>query len=737
MRSSSFLAFAIVASLPAQAPLLPKNVWRRVEPIAMKIAKGGRVGLLLELRRVLRNVGASDDELRQLEARWAKAGRRAKRAARLPREASGLRAVARVWAGQLDALQPEPRERLALEILELDSSVDRAHEVFGHKRVDGFWADEDEVERRGRRIEIANALRRAARLVVPVQVAKSEHPVLKQFYGRAGVQVSAVGFVVHSVLPALKVKRMLRQAVRAAALARWFIERKLEPREVSKQMVLLDSRALYVRALASAASKEHITEENARRSAKLFDFRDGRGWITAAHDFEVFTEAHLLLNLVSNRDWQPCLSAGLLNWTAMAFLGTRLPTIAYTDLETARRGSGDGGTAATGPVRWDEERIENWQLKEAGIAGCRSWMQWLAARREDPRWSEAFVDHIGKVTGDRLLKATMVFEYLAEEEGELGYLIRATSRIDHPAAEKALEPVFEKALDMKLVHFEDDWREWILPRRNSIADRLDTQKRPLTKDEQRSLDYLNVLRVPAMANVDKRAWQLVSLDAELSAGCHAHAEYLGLNPAQASAWPDAHEEYPDRPGFSARGAWAGSNSVIAPGCDTPRQAIDGWMGTFYHRLPLLMPGLLRIGWGHHDGVAVLDAGSIVHPTSRWYKVAWPYLGMQDVPISFNPELPNPVPGQDQTAWGYPITLQVGRFGKRGTDVDVTMQLRRGTERGAIVDCWFSTPTVPTNPRIAPRRAFCLIPKQKLGRSQRYTVIARIRGGETLVWWFRT
>src|SRR6185295_11631593 len=102
--------------------------------------------------------------------------------------------------------------------------------------------------------------------------------------------------------------------------------------------------------------------------------------------------------------------------------------------------------------------------------------------------------------------------------------------------------------------------------------------------------------------------------------------YLDKHPAQKAAWPDAHEEYADQEGFSPEGSRAGLASVIAPGVNGPEQAIDGWMATFYHRLPLLAPGLVRIGWGLEKGTAVLDSGDLVAPseTSAW--AAWPPAG---------------------------------------------------------------------------------------------------------------
>jgi hypothetical protein len=224
------------------------------------------------------------------------------------------------------------------------------------------------------------------------------------------------------------------------------------------------------------------------------------------------------------------------------------------------------------------------------------------------------------------------------------------------------------------------------------------------------------------------------VEPELGAGCRAHALYLARHPKQLEAWPDAHEEYPDQEGFSALGAGAGSRSVIAPGTSNEQEAIDGWMATFYHRLPLTSPGLIGIGWGHEAGIAVLDCASL---WASWVApgrvVVWPVDGATDVPLRFQPELPNPVPGADQSEWGYPITLQ-----SLLSDQSLTMSLHVGTEDGAEVECHLSTPWKPTNERLAPVDAACLIPKRPLKPSTTYTVVAlNLAEGAREVWSFRT
>jgi len=72
------------------------------------------------------------------------------------------------------------------------------------------------------------------------------------------------------------------------------------------------------------------------------------------------------------------------------------------------------------------------------------------------------------------------------------------------------------------------------------------------------------------------------------------------------------------------------------------------------------------------------------------------------------------------------------------DVRMTMTLHEGGADGAPVDCHFSTPWKPTNDRLSPDAAACLIPKRTLKASSTYTVVVeKLPGGARLVWSFKT
>ena len=341
------------------------------------------------------------------------------------------------------------------------------------------------------------------------------------------------------------------------------------------------------------------------------------------------------------------------------------------------------------------------------------------------------MDQYGKIQGDELLKATFVMEMFAQD-GPVHPLLAKLPNVVEGAS--ALE-VLERALGGPIADLEAAWREWFVPARPGVVQRLGAPlvEEKLSGDEKATLDHLVAIREQAgIAKPD------VDFDRPASDACRKHAIYLARHADQLERWPDAHEEYPDREGFDPEGAWAGGHSVIAPGSRDGKDAIDSWMATFYHRLPLLDPALLRVGYALESSCAVLDSGSFVGIRERrgveagmgqgvdvtWWAIAWPPPGATDVPTRFQDELPDPVPGEDDAKMGYPITFQLlHRYDGRR---ELELELREGSASGRAVPCWFSTPSKPTNPKLAPDDAWCLIPKGPLDPGKSYFVAGRLK-----------
>ena len=89
----------------------------------------------------------------------------------------------------------------------------------------------------------------------------------------------------------------------------------------------------------------------------------------------------------------------------------------------------------------------------------------------------------------------------------------------------------------------------------------------------------------------------VEMDAALSRGCQAHARYLVANDGRPALEKlGAQNEDRTAPGATAEGAKAGKASILLTVGD-PSDAVEGWMRTFFHRLPILAPELQKIGFG--------------------------------------------------------------------------------------------------------------------------------------------
>src|SRR5207247_685687 len=103
-------------------------------------------------------------------------------------------------------------------------------------------------------------------------------------------------------------------------------------------------------------------------------------------------------------------------------------------------------------------------------------------------------------------------------------------------------------------------------------------------------------------------------------------------------------------------------SDIGIGDYEPIDAVDGWMATLYHRVPILEPNLKTIGFGCARGqrqgwVTVLNVGSGKDKAPRPRPVFYPMPDQAGVPVHFpiSGEEPNPIPEDKTGRAGYPIT----------------------------------------------------------------------------------
>ena len=340
----------------------------------------------------------------------------------------------------------------------------------------------------------------------------------------------------------------------------------------------------------------------------------------------------------------------------------------------------------------------------------------------------------------------------------------------------------------KLEDIDAEWREWA---RGDSGVAYGTgygppllPERP-SKEELAVLDRLNAVRATPLAftwGKDQQPWDgtfggmpVCELDAEASIACEDHAKFLAKHPVEHLKWPEAHEENPALEGFSPRGQRAAMGSVIVhrngpAGIEFARDSIDGWLGTPYHRFPLLEHNIKRFGYSfivdNNLSIAVLDMGSLEEPYDPELApklICWPPHGMKDVPTDFHGrEQPNPLEDQpeneqDITKTGYPISLQLQRE-VAGAIADSGIQVfeargggktpakhaaRKNTEEFKAwsdrckkeVPIYVHTPTIPLNRKVEIRDVVFALPKTHLEPNKHYQVQVKLQMGSNDPFWF--
>ena len=231
----------------------------------------------------------------------------------------------------------------------------------------------------------------------------------------------------------------------------------------------------------------------------------------------------------------------------------------------------------------------------------------------------------------------------------------------------------------------------------------------------------------------------VVLDPILSKGCSAHAEYLVKNAEHPSTQGlGLHAEDAKLPGYTPEGERAGKASVIFLGRGGT-DAVDGWVGSLLHRIPLLQSRLRKIGYGVAKGgpatvTVVLDATNGMGVGKDSPVVLYPAEAQKDVPLAFSPEIPDPIPDSPDKKAGFPVTA-IFSEGALVKDVKASMTDAAGND----VACWLSSPEKPAAADYQ-RNTVGLIPKDALQPSTTYTVTmaARVTGKAwTRTWTFTT
>ena len=721
------LTLALTAGL-AVAPrsggeeLVPYAHRKAVRVLTSEVARLGLADEVERLRLLLLRMGDAPTDLEKLSEHWNRNLRRGDAT-----ENQRLRTAGRVReeAGRLGALiasmDPEDGRELAEIVLALDNLQPDANQALGRTLEAGVWRSSESLARRAVQGRVETLVREARNLGFEAVHAPSRLALEDLFDGHSLNSVTVRGITAHGPLDQARLERIVVAAVQGTALSNALLGNGLQVPEriVGRQFLLLDSEEQFQLALEEAHRNHGITVgELARQSEERFaTFQDHRGWVTARWRTEADFAALLLTSLVTDvlgPGAQSCLLAGHVNWLCLTLLGTSLPPELSSELS-------DLSSIAEADRSRHEEVL--FRSAQRGLHGCRSWMIGLAARGADPPWSRSMQRHLAQIEGNALFKATIVNEHLQETE-QLARLLEATRGAERPV------DAFEEALGRALPEYEAEWRIWLvqadaLPEDGMAQRLLGSQATAGASLETRATDLLNRLRRSARPASGPEL-EAVRPFPDLSLGARAHARYLELNPERLGLWPAAYEEDLRQDGYSAAGAWAGRHAVIHRASD-PETALSDWMATFYHRLPLLHPGLFGVGVGSAGDVLVLDTGSLVLDPWQEHWIAWPPEGAEDVPLAYHATPPSPVPARDASEWGYPVTLQAFLPEQRNA-LHVELRLLRDTQEGGEpVACHVLDPRAPLFSRRVPENAWGVIPEQRLDPDTRYTVIARIRG----------
>ncbi len=155
----------------------------------------------------------------------------------------------------------------------------------------------------------------------------------------------------------------------------------------------------------------------------------------------------------------------------------------------------------------------------------------------------------------------------------------------------------------------------------------------------------------------------------LGASAGRHAEYLAVNDRQRLS--DAHTEAEGTPlYFGTTGGdraryftYAGGSSEVINFVDRAEHAVDGWMDSLYHRIPLIRPGNTEFGYGvGGSGDELVNVVQVGPAAATPGTVLWPQPEQSGVPTGWDgAETPDPFdlyPGAARPV-GYTITATFG------------------------------------------------------------------------------
>jgi hypothetical protein len=199
------------------------------------------------------------------------------------------------------------------------------------------------------------------------------------------------------------------------------------------------------------------------------------------------------------------------------------------------------------------------------------------------------------------------------------------------------------------------------------------------------------------------AWQLVNqtrvaagsgcmnLVTALDDSAQAYCSYEATNSGSATCDPEAHTEVMGCSGFTGadvqtREVAAGYPQALAYtevattfGND-PTDAVPSWINTVFHRIPLLDPWTVDMGYGGATGCDAIDIGRGTSTVPTSAVVVYPYDGQTDVPPSFS-GLEGPTPPAPDG--GYPSSYPINIYAQ---GLSVTQHVLTKDGDSTPIDC---------------------------------------------------
>lgn len=205
------------------------------------------------------------------------------------------------------------------------------------------------------------------------------------------------------------------------------------------------------------------------------------------------------------------------------------------------------------------------------------------------------------------------------------------------------------------------------------------------------------------------------LDPTLSSACQRHVDYM------IAVSRLVREEDPANAAYSAEGAAAAKEALLASGMAAPADAVAAWIAAPYHRLTALDPGVTRVGLAFGGGYACMDVFSAWVDPEDFIAIPWPGRDQTDVSTSFTPvqgvtPLPFDMPGPT----GPIVSLLFAPKRLLGTDFVATIApAGDATPVTALV----RLPLEQDDPFAAyQRNAVLIVPLQPLEPGTRYDVV---------------